>query len=285
MSNAIVPAKQRLDTLRSMFEKSKGAIAEIVPRHLPPEKIARIVLSAASRTPELLNCTAQSIFLSAIQSAQLGLEPCTPLGHAYLVPYKNKNGTVEAQFIPGYRGLIMLARNGGEVANIVSRVVYEGDTFEIEYGLNEKLVHVPMMGAGTKDRAVVAVYAVATLKGGERQFEVMDLDQLNAIRNRNGTRNGPWATDFAEMARKTVVRRLCKSLPLSTERDAAIVGALEAQRRVENDEPADYGELPDSLRDAAQLEDGAGSQTASGTVKAILAAAAGKVAAEATAQG
>lgn len=141
------------------------------------------------------------------------------------------------------------------------------------------------MGVGTKDRAVVAVYAVATLKGGERQFEVMDLDQINAIRNRNGTRNGPWATDFAEMARKTVVRRLCKSLPLSTERDAAIVGALEAQRRVENDEPADYGELPDSLRDAAQLEDGAGSQTASGAVKAILAAAAGKVAAEATAQG
>jgi len=85
---------------------------------------------------------------------------------------------------------------------------------------------------------------------------VMDLDQINAIRNRNGTRNGPWATDFAEMARKTVVRRLCKSLPLSTEIAGGLVGALEAQRRSENDEPADYGELPEALTAAAQLEDG-----------------------------
>lgn len=266
--NAIVPAKKRLDTLRSMFERSKGAIADIVPRHLPPEKIARIVLSAASRTPELLNCTAQSIFLSAMQSAQLGLEPNTPLGHAYLVPFKNKNGTMEAQFIPGYRGLILLARNGGEVTGMVSRVVYEGDKFEVEYGLDEKLVHVPSMTAGDGNRPIVAVYAVATLKDGTRQFEVMTKAMIDAVRNRGGTRGGPWHTDYAEMARKTVIRRLCKSLPLSSE----MVTALEAQRRVEADEPAVYDELPDGILSAAgQLEDGS-QRSGADAIKAQLAA-------------
>lgn len=262
-------AKKKLDTLRSMFDRSKGQIAQIVPKHLPPEKIARIVLSAASRTPELLNCTAQSIFLSALQSAQLGLEPNTPLGHAYLVPYRNKNGTVEAQFIPGYRGLITLARNGGEVTGIVSRVVYEGDDFCVQYGLDEKLVHVPSFAAGESNRTVVAVYAVATLKSGEKQFEVMTRSEIDAIRNRGGTRGGPWATDFGEMARKTVIRRLCKLLPLSTE----MVNALEAQRRVEADEAATYEELPSEILSAAErVEDGPPRLSGADAIKAKLSA-------------
>lgn len=239
-TRAIVPAQQKLQTLRGLFDRSKSSLASVMPKHLTPDRLLKITLSAASRTPALLDCTPESILLAVMQCAQLGLEPNTPLGLAYLLPYDNrKNGKKEAQFIPGYRGLIKLAQQSGEISDLRSRVVYLGDHFHVEYGLHEKLEHIPSMNG--ENREIVAVYAVATIKGSSTpHMEVMTMNEIVAIKNRSRSGNsGPWVTDLAEMARKTVIRRICKSLPLSIEMSAA----LSAQSTAESGDAPDYGEF------------------------------------------
>lgn len=246
MGKEIVAHKDRLSNLRGMFEKAKPGIAAVLPKHLTAEKILKIVLSAASRTPTLLECTAESILLAVMQSASLGLEPNTPLGLAYLIPYKGKDGRYECQFIPGYRGLIKLALQSGDVTTIRTRVVHKDDEFLVEYGTTERLTHRPKLGSSddAADPSVIAVYAVAEFKGGSVQFEVMTKDQIDMIRARSrSSGSGPWATDYEEMARKTVVRRLAKYLPLSPE----LAATLEAQARVEAGDGPDYGDIVESV--------------------------------------
>lgn len=237
-TRAITPVQQKLSTLRALFDRSKSSIAQVLPKHLTADRLLKITLAAASRTPTLLDCTPESVLLAVMQAGQLGLEPNTPLGLAYLIPYSN-GGKKEAQFVPGYRGLIKLAHQSGEIADLRSRVVYEGDKFEVEYGLNERLVHVPAFVEG--DRKMIAVYAVATIKGSNTpHMEVMTAQEVDAIRKRSkSSGNGPWVSDFAEMARKTAIRRICKSLPLSVEMSTA----LHAQAVVESGEAPDFGEL------------------------------------------
>lgn len=281
MSNAIVPTRDRLSGLRTLFEKSKPSIAAVLPKHLSPEKILKITLSAASRTPRLLDCTSESILLAVMQCAQLGLEPNTPLGLAYLIPYKNRkkdgNGrwveVMEAQFIPGYRGLIKLAHQSGEIASVRSRVVRAGDEFEVAFGSDEHIAHRPNLAAEGEDAELIAVYAVATFKEGAAQFEVMSRAQVDAIRARSrAADSGPWVSDYEEMARKTVLRRLCKSLPLSTE----LATALEAQARAESGEGPDFGDIREVLPAASE----ATAATATDKVRGALADKAAKARAE-----
>lgn len=243
-TRAIVPASQKLNTLRGLFDKSKGSLAAVMPKHLTPDRLLKITLSAASRTPALLDCTPESVLLAVMQCAQLGLEPNTPLGLAYLIPFDNtKTRRKECQFIPGYRGLVKLAHQSGDIADLRSRVVYEGDHFVVEYGLTEKLEHVPVFGS--QKREIVAVYAVATLKSSPTpHFEVMTRAEIDAVRSRSRSGNsGPWVSDLSEMARKTVLRRICKSLPLSVEMSTA----LHAQAIAESGEAPDFGDLADAV--------------------------------------
>jgi recombination protein RecT len=122
---------------------------------------------------------------------------------------------------PGYRGLIDLCKRSGEVSSIYAHTVHEKDKFEIELGSTQKITHVPYtMG----DRGeVVSVYAVAVLKDGAVQFDYMTKSDVDAIRRRSRAgQTGPWQSDFAEMAKKTVVRRLVKYLPISTDLERAV---------------------------------------------------------------
>lgn len=279
-TRAIAPKEDKLATLKGLFEKSKPSLAAVLPRHMTPERILKIALSAASRTPLLLQCTPQSILLAVMQCAQLGLEPNTPLGLAYLVPYKNNkkdvdgrwNSVYEAQFIPGYRGLIKLAHQSGDVVTIRSRVVRDGDHFEVELGSDERLVHRPNLSLGEDEelRPMVAVYAVAVFKSGATQFEVMSKAQIDSLRKRSkASEGGPWSTDYEEMARKTVLRRLCKSLPLSTE----LASALDAQARAESGEVPDYGEIAEVIPSAPELASGQRAPSATDVMKQQLRAA------------
>lgn len=275
-SKAISPKGDKLNTLKALFERSKPSMAAVMPKHMPPERILKIALSAASRTPLLLQCTPESILLAVMQCAQLGLEPNTPLGLAYLVPYKNNRKvenqwitTYEAQFIPGYRGLVKLAHQSGEITTVRSRVVREGDVFEVELGSDERLVHRPNLALdeGATLNQLVAVYAVAQFKNGATQFEVMSKAQVDGIRTRSkASENGPWSTDYEEMARKTVLRRLCKSLPLSTE----LSSALEAQARAEGGDAPDYGEIAEVLPNAPELTAGNRVTSATDALKSQL---------------
>ena len=197
-------------TVSEMLDKNKDSIAQSLPKHINPDRLARIALSELRTTPALLNCQPQSLMNAIVKAGQLGLEPGGALGHAYLVPYKT-----EATLIIGYRGLIALARRSGEIQSLTARVVYENDTFELEYGIDEKLRHIP---AVDNPGQMTHAYAVAKLSGGGVQWEVMTRGEIEAIRKRSKAGNsGPWQSDYAEMARKTVVRRLCKYLPISIE--------------------------------------------------------------------
>lgn len=222
--------------LRGLLEKALPQIKLALPRHLSPERMLRVCLTAAQRTPDLLKCDQLSFVGAVVQASQLGLEPDGILGHAYLVPFNNRQtGRKEVQLIAGYKGLIDLARRSGHVASISAHVVYEKDRFVFAYGIEDKLEHVPHMG---KDRgAAVCVYAVARLKDGGYAFDVMSFDEIEAVRKKSQAGNkGPWVDHWPEMAKKTAIRRLVKYLPLSPE----------LQKAVALDELADAG-VPQTL--------------------------------------
>ena len=223
MSKAMVASKERLSTLRDVLEAKKSTIAALLPQHLHIERLIKVALVAASRNPLLLECDQLSILKSVMTCAQLGLEPDSPLGEAHLVPFRNNRANrMEATFIAGYRGLLKLIRRSGELASIGVHVVYEGDEFECEFGLEPKLRHVPKWDR-TPKAEIKCVYAIAHLKGGGVQADVMTLAEVEAVRKRSRSgSNGPWVSDFSEMARKTVLKRLAKYLPLSIEADRAI---------------------------------------------------------------
>jgi len=215
----IVRTKQGLQALLN-DPQMQSSIAQVLPRHITPERVVKMALVAASRQPKLLSCTKESICKAIITASELGLDCSGTLGSGYIIPYGN-----EATFIPGYRGLIDLARRSGQISNIQAHVVYKQDFFEFELGTDMKLVHKPHIAADRDETkaAIVCAYAIAELTDGTRQIEVMTISQIEGIRKRSKAGNsGPWVTDFAEMARKTVVRRLCKYLPLSPELEKAL---------------------------------------------------------------
>lgn len=223
MANQAIAKIENKGALENLLsgEAFQKTLLTVLPKHLTPERVVKMALVAASRQPRLWECTKESILQSIMKSAELGLDCSGTLGRAYLVPYFNsKIGAYECQFIPGYQGLIELARRSGNIARIESRVVYEHDKFVVEYGLDQKLAHTPAM---TSDRgAMKCVYAVAEMTDGSRQIELMTMAEIESIRLRSKAKDGgPWKTDYAEMARKTVIRRIAKYLPLSLELEKA----------------------------------------------------------------
>ncbi|SRR5258706_3243311 len=220
---AIVPFQEKVTKVRVLLEKSKAQIARALPKHLDADRMSRIAMTSIQRAPALLDCTPSSLIGAIIQASQLGLECDGVLGHAYLIPYRD-----QCQLIVGYKGLLKLARNSGDIKTISARVVYAEDEFNYSYGLNERCEHVPSQ---KEDRGSVAfVYAVAKLKDGGEQFEVLSIRDVERVRQRSRAgSSGPWVTDFEEMAKKTVLRRLCKMLPSS----ADLVRAVALDERVD----------------------------------------------------
>lgn len=218
----------RIDALATVMNKNHHNLAQIVPaamkKHMTPERIVKMVLAAASRSPKLLECSPMSVLKSCMTATQLGLECDGVLGGAYLVPYYNgKARCMEAQFIIGYRGLIELARRSGNISSIEAHVVRRGDKFRCSLGTEGKIEHEPDWEARELGE-MFAVYAVAKFRDGGMQFEVMTKAQVDDIRKSSKAGDfGPWKDHYDEMARKTVVRRLCKYLPLSVEMRQAFV--------------------------------------------------------------
>lgn len=219
-----LPAKKdAVSDVRGLLVSQKSQILAALPKHFSSDRFIRIALTEIRKNPELGRCDPYSFLGAVIQSAQLGLEVGSGLGHAFLVPFRNKTrGITEVQLIPGYKGLIDLARRSGHIETISARIVRERDFFEFAYGDDEKIVHVPYTGPDDPG-TITMVYAIARLKGGGIQREVMSRAQIDRTRDR-ANKNPVWETDFDEMARKTAVRRICKYLPLSPE----LCGALEA---------------------------------------------------------
>ena len=214
-SKTAVAPNKKASSIKDFVKLYEGEIARALPTVITPERFSRMVLTAITQTPKLAECTPQSFIGSMLTAAQLGLEPNTPLGQAYLIPYKNK-GVMCCQFQLGYKGLIDLVHRSGEVMSIEARVVYENDAFEYELGLEPKLTHKP---AATARGKAIWYYAIYHLKNGGFAFEVMSREdvELHARKYSKSFGAGPWQTEFDEMAKKTVLKRLLKYAPLKTE--------------------------------------------------------------------
>lgn len=201
--------KQWITAMQPQIEKA-------LPSVITPERFTRMALTAVSMNPDLGACTPESFCGAMMQAAQLGLEPNTPLGQAYLIPYTNsRKGRKEVQFQLGYRGMIELAHRSGQFKNIEAHEVCENDDFDYEYGLEPKLTHKPALGNRGK---VVAYYAVYTLVNGGFGFEVMSREDVAAHRAKySKARHSPWDTEFDAMAKKTVIKKALKYAPISVE--------------------------------------------------------------------
>mgnify|MGYP000969074258 CR=1 FL=1 len=221
MTTQLVPAKEKVSNVRGLLEKAKSQIAMALPKHMTSDRMLRVAMTEVQKTPLLLDCEPITLVAAVIQASQLGLE-LGVLGQAYLVPFRNKQrNRMEVQLIPGYRGLVSLARRSGDIVTFEARVVHANDAFEYSYGLEGKLNHKPDMSGNPG--AVIAAYAVAKFKDGGYQYEVMSVRELDAIRKGSkAADSGPWVTHTEEMYRKTVARRLCKWLPASVELASAV---------------------------------------------------------------
>jgi len=218
-TNTVAKKAQQPTGLRTLLTSDafKEQLVHVLPEHLSPERQVRIAMTALARTPKLTECEPASFFQCLLSLSQFGLEPDGR--HAHLIPFENrKRGVVECQLIIDYKGLVALAMRSGMVAYIHADVVCENDEFEFDRGELKK----HKIDFRKPRGAVYAVYALCRFKDGTEKCEVMTRDEVEAIRRRSkaGT-NGPWATDWNEMAKKTAFRRLSKWLPLSPEfRDA-----------------------------------------------------------------
>jgi recombination protein RecT len=208
--------EQKPMTIKDLLESRKQSFAAILPKHVTPDRLIKVALNAIAKNPQLQGCSAASLFQSIVFAAELGLEPGGALGQMYLVPY----GQVCTPII-GYRGLIELMRRSGQLAQIRAVVVHAKDKFRISEGIEQTIRHVPDLSDDPGQ--LVRVYVVARLKDGSVHVEHMTKAEIDKIRGRSRSgSNGPWKTDYDEMAKKTVVRRAAKYLPMSAEVAKAI---------------------------------------------------------------
>lgn len=231
-------------TMQQYIKQMEGEIRKALPSVLTPERFTRITLSALSSNPRLQECTPQSFLGAMMTAAQLGVEPNTPLGQAYLIPFKN-HGVMETQFQLGYKGMIDLAYRSGEISTIQAHVVYANDRFSYSFGLNPTLEHIP----ATADRGEPThVYAVFRTKDGGFGYDVMSMDDVrqHAKKYSKSYGNGPWQTNFEEMAKKTVLKRVLKYAPLKSD----FVRQLSTDESIKTEVSEDMYSVPNTYLEA-----------------------------------
>lgn len=221
------------DGLAKLLLSQQSQMARALPKHVTPDRMARVTLTALRTTPKLSNVTPQSFLACVMTLSQLGLEPNTPLGLAYLIPrWSSKARADECTVIIGYQGMIELARRSGQLRSITATAVYQGDAFDIEYGLEPKLRHVPDFSAPRDASTLSGAYAVARVKDSDEPiFVFVPRVEIESARKRGASgRSGkdgrpistPWDTDYEAMSLKTAVRRLFRWLPKSIEMATAL---------------------------------------------------------------
>lgn len=224
MSNEVakappVTAVKSQQTLKQLMlsPNIQAQIATALPKHLTVDRFARVSLTAMLKTPKLMQCDTSSFMQCILSLAQMGLEPDGRLAH--LIPFENrKAGRTDCQLIIDYKGYVELVMRSGTVSNIHADVVCENDEFSYDRGelKTHKIDYRKPRGK------VYAVYCLCRFKDGTEKCEVMTNEEVEAIRSRSRAgQSGPWVTDWNEMAKKTVFKRLSKWLSMSPEiRDA-----------------------------------------------------------------
>jgi recombination protein RecT len=234
------------DQVRAALERMKPQIELALPRHLTADRLLRVAMTAVQNTPKLLDCDRTSLYSAIMTCAQLGLEPDGILGQAYLVPFAGR-----VTFIPGYKGLISLARNSGDVTSIAAHEVRDEDVFKFDFASGEPPSHTFDIRKPRGD--VIAFYAIARFTDGSFYWDLMTLEEVNRIRDgssgyqyavssarrKNTTPEGPWIDHYVEMGKKTVIRRIAKYLPLSVQKAAALADAYDSGKHAKIDTHGD----------------------------------------------
>ena len=230
-----VPQKQSPIVLfKAELEKRSSDFRDALPAHIPTRHFIRTTVTAIQNNPSILECEKASILTACMKAAQDGL--VIDGREAALVEFKTKvdeRWVKKAQYMPMVAGVMKLVRNSGQLSSLIAQIVHKNDKFSYNPASDTAPQHEPDW-FGTRGE-VVGVYAVARLKDGSAVVEVMSKADVEAIRSRSkGADRGPWVTDWNEMARKTVIRRIAKYLPKSTDRDddARLISAVE---RVDED--------------------------------------------------
>lgn len=240
MSANITVVDQKVNQLRQELALRQRQFEAVLPSQVKSNRFFRVLLTNCTNNPKLLDCDRPSLMLAAMTCAQLGLEPDNVLGQAYLVPYGKK-----VQLIPGYKGLIQLARNSGEIKSIQAHEVCEGDEFEYHFGVGSTLRHKPALGQRGE---IKFFYAVAEFKDGGHYFDVLTKTQVDMIRDESagykyqlsqGKKDNPWFSHYAEMGKKTAIRAIAKYLPLSVQKAVALDEAYDQGKMASFNEAGD----------------------------------------------
>lgn len=271
--NGMIAAQNQKQNLQTTLDKPKnvkellearmGEIQKVLPSIITPQQFLRLALNALQNTPHLMECTMPSFFGAIMQCAQLGLKPNVN-GEGYLLPYKNnkKGGVYECQFIPGWKGLMLLARRSGEIASIDAHTVYEKDTFDLSYGFDPNLVHRPYL-KGNRGKAT-GFYATVILKDGGKNAHYMTVEDAVAYGKKYSKSfgSGPWQTDFEAMAKKSCLRQVLKYAPMSTDVETALAAdskfednpITSSMFELQEDEPEKNEETPEIIGQVADEE-------------------------------
>lgn len=256
-ANPITVIRQNLDVMAPQFKAA-------LPNHISVEKFTRVAQTAIQNNPDLIEADRRSLFGAIVRLAQDGLLPDGREAALVIFNTKNKAGGWEkkVQAMPMIAGILRKVRQSGDVAKVSAQVVHEFDEFVWHLGFDEDVTHVPP--ALNKPRGkVIGAYATAVLKDGSRLLEVMTLEEIEKVRNVSRSKDkGPWVDWFSEMARKTVMRRLSKRLPMSTdvedfvERDATLPTApeLRAVETVEHAPQSRLDRLESQIEEAETVE-------------------------------
>lgn len=225
-------------SLNALLKKMGPEIQRALPKHMDSDRIARIALTAVRTTPKLLECDQISFVAALMQSAQLGVEPNTGLGQAYLIPYGK-----QVQFQLGYKGLIDLAVRSGQYKAIYAHEVYQEDEFSYSYGLHKDLVHVPSQNP---EGEPIGYYAVYHLKNGGYDFVYWTRERIekHAHKFSQAVQKGwtsPWKTNYDAMAKKTVLKEVLKFAPKSIE----LQKVVEADETIKTEVSKDMSEVID----------------------------------------
>ncbi len=235
-----------------MLDARGQGLVDLLPDAAAATRFRRVVIQALIKNPELLDCTPDSVVLSVFEAAAQGLEPTGAAGGAHLVPYNVKvskspdHYEKRAQLIPDYRGVIRLVtKPPSEVLSLEARVVKEGDEFSYELGTEAFVHHIPSLAPGRSEKATTHVYAIARLKNGASIPDVEDRAGIERVRARGGRGGGfsPWATDWDEMGKKTIIKRIAKVLPVRPEIRSILVreDELSGEPDVAGEDPTPRG--------------------------------------------
>jgi recombination protein RecT len=222
--------------IRQNLEVMAPELKAALPKHVTVEKFSRVAMTAIQQNPELIAADRRSLFGAVVRLAQDGLLPDGREAALVIFNTKNRSGgwDKKVQAMPMIAGVLKKIRQSGDVAKVGAQVVCENDHFVWKLGFEEDVEHTPP--ALDKPRGkVIGAYATAVLKDGSRLLEVMSLEEIEKVRAVSKSKDkGPWVSWFEEMARKTVMRRLSKRLPMSTDLEDEVFSRDETLAHVED---------------------------------------------------